>query len=525
MQGVIITSRTIAPSDDKYNFYSGKGYTEYLEDLEKHWNEKEDGKIPEKMLSLMKEAQKQATFLNYQGREEKFSGKSGEKHLPLFDKYGNTYFANSAKNEIAKGSNVYSLVISLPEEISKLNKDTLDYNQAKSLAKTAFDNIMIANANRGFDAKYFNYDAVLHLGTKKSHIHMRIYQPKGTPKDKIMDRCSISLWGFNSAKLAIAQQLEGLKQSNKLMEDIYSSKVNLQKSFKSSVNLEYLNSLKNDKDIQKEGSKQLGKSLDALVKMQGACYKIFRQQPVNYHYVDKKTGKEVNKQGLNLSYDNLNVPVYKLEDIKEAKSLLPKDANYKDVENKLKELNKKKQLQPEQVAYKKLIQEFTKDVISVDQVLNKQNKEFNNFCETWKTDVLSKVGPSSKENQRNDRIEKVVEAKLNRSIINDFEKNVGNHIMKCVTAYINKNKYSPVKTNLTKKNIIGGICDLFSKMYVKNYKPSKNRHTDNSLSIKNISSNWMDLQLREFKQKMKLEKMAADRDITVEELKQELEIN
>ena len=520
MQGVIISSRTFKPGDDKYNFYSGNGYLEYLEDLEKHWNEKNDGEIPPKMLELIKQAKNQANFLDYERREKDFDGKSGESHLPLFFFYFNVYYAGTQQRTAAENSNIYSMVISLPEEISKLNKDTLDYNKAKVLARIAFDEIMKANAKWGFDSKYFNYDAVLHLGTKKSHLHIRLYQPKGTPESKIVERCCLSQWGFNQAKFAIAQEIEGLKQDSDLRDKIFKSKVKLQDSFKKTITLDFINNLSGKKEIRNEGQKYLDQKFNQLVDLQKQCYKLFKAQPVQYHYINHKNGKEVFKDGLDLKYANLSVPVYKLEDIKQAKKTLSENYTKEDLIEKLEEIGAKREIQPIQVIYKKQIDEFRSECIKIDQILNKNNQEFYGFCEDWKNNTLSKVGGSSKTNQRNDRMEEVLASQLNKKVFRDFEKNTGNHIIKCITNYSLKHSKSPTATKLLRKNCSGKIINDFNNCYYQYKKlPAM------AMNLENLYSNYIDIEIRKLKQQQKLEEIARNRNVTVEEIKEEFGIN
>lgn len=519
MQGVIISSRTFRPGDEKYDFYAGNGYLEYLQDLVKHWNEKKDGQIPPKMLQMIEEAKKQANFSQYQGRESKFDGKAGESHLPLFDKNGRVYYAGDDQLIAAEGSNVYSMVVSLPEEISNLNKDTLDYKKAKVLARIVFDEIMQANAKWGLDSKYFNYDAVLHLGTKKSHLHIRLYQPKETPKDKIVDRYCLSQWGFNQAKFAIAQEIEGLKEDSNLRDKIFNSKVKLQDSFKKTITIDFLRDLSNKKDIRDNGQKYLDEKFNQLVDLQKQCYKLFRQQPVQYHYINKKNEKEVYKDGLDLKYANLSVPVYKLEDIKEAKKQLPENFKKEELIKKLESLGAKKEIQPIQALYKQQMDNFTKECINVDQILNKENKEFYQFCEEWKDNTLSKVGVSSRTNQRKDRMEKVLDAQLNKKVFRDFYKNAGNHIMKCITNYSLKHSKSPTATKLLRKNCSGKIINDFNQSYCQYKKlPSMGMELDN------LYANYVDIEIRKLKQQQKLEEIAKNQNKTVQEIKEEFGI-
>ena len=58
------------------------------------------------------------------------------------------------------------------------------------------------------------------------------------------------------------------------------------------------------------------KMLNSMKKTQAQLFKLFRAQPQEHKYFDKKTNKWVEKTGIQLSYDNLLVPTYTLADLK-----------------------------------------------------------------------------------------------------------------------------------------------------------------------------------------------------------------
>jgi hypothetical protein len=286
--GIIINHHCYLPQEPEYEFYAGDGYTKYMEDEKKHQLEKPDGTLSSESVSNLEEHKRQS-FAQYEAREGLFEGKGGDSHLILFNKYGNEYNANRSQRA-AKNSIIYSLVISFNLETSKLNN--FDKDKAKKIAQHTFLKIMNANKKWGFDSNYFNYDAVLHKNTGRHHIHMRIYQPQNTPKEKIMDRMKLSQWGFNEAKFEIANSIEGLKEN----KEIFTQKKQFEEKFKE-IHGNLLKTL-SESQIRTECKKELDFKFNVLCKHQASVYKLFKAQPNSFTYQDRKTGKTVQKTGL-----------------------------------------------------------------------------------------------------------------------------------------------------------------------------------------------------------------------------------
>jgi hypothetical protein len=391
------------------------------------------------------------------------------------------------------------LVISFDKKISKLNED-MDISKAKEIARIAFRNIVNANKKYGFDEKFLNYDAVLHKNTGKYHIHMRMYQPKYTPDTKMVNRMKLVNRGFSEAKFNIANIIKGLEEN----KEIYVKKSNLENDIKD-INRSFLKSL-DEKQIRSHATEELSKLFNGLKKQQAAVFKLFKAQPVEYSYFDNNKHTNAKQKGLALFYDNLSVPCYSLKDLKE---------------NNIDESNKK--LQPEQITYKTMLDNYAKAIVEYDQALNKQSREFNKFCEEYKKDRIDKLAGNEKtvEGGMKELIDKKVETK----IFNDLNKNVGNEVIRCVAACNvankGKNKASPTKTKLSRCACNGNIQKQIHESFQKYNHDVKNNTVDINV-LKPLDEKYLDKQIRDEKNKEKLEQIANDLGISVAEVRQKL---
>lgn len=117
-------------------------------------------------------------------------------------------------------------------------------------------------------------------------------------------------------------------------------------------------------------------------------------------------------------------------------------------------------------------------------------------------------------------MEEVLASQLNKKVFRDFEKNTGNHIIKCITNYSLKHSKSPTATKLLRKNCSGKIINDFNNCYYQYKKlPAM------AMNLENLYSNYIDIEIRKLKQQQKLEEIARNRNVTVEEIKEEFGIN
>ncbi|MDR2821334.1 MAG: hypothetical protein LBV53_00055 [Mycoplasmataceae bacterium] len=467
-----------------------------MADKKKHKLEGSNGILSDESISKLQEnfiAKERLHLSKVEGFE-----KDDIADIPLFDKFGNEYSARKNHTATAFGSIIYSMVISFPKDVTNLNNINLP--KAKEIAHKTFLKIMESNKKYGFDSSYFNYDGAFHKKKDQNHIHMRIYQPKGTPKDKIMTRMKLSQWGFNEAKFDIANMLEGVREDKK----VFDVKKELEEQFKF-TNKNLLNSL-SEKQVKSLAEKELSSEFDNLRKAQARVFKLFQTQPNKYSYYNKKTAQNVQKSGLALYYDNLSVPIYSQDDLKLVKN---GEKQIEDCEKKIQE---------EQIIYKSNLDKYVANVMKFDETLNKDNKNFIEFCNIYKKDRLDKLAGNEKE--ADDNMEAVVDMKMNKRIYVDFAKNLGNEVIKCVSsankANKGKAKASPTKTKLLRTACSGNVQKEIHDQY-------KQWSKVNFLEIgvlKTLSDKYLDEQLKKDRQNEKLKHIAEKQGISLDELKE-----
>ncbi|MDR2369265.1 MAG: hypothetical protein LBD63_01385, partial [Mycoplasmataceae bacterium] len=180
-------------------------------------------------------------------------------------------------------------------------------------------------------------------------------------------------------------------------------------------------------------------------------------------------------------------------------------------------------IQPEQIIYKGIINKYTDALIQFDQNLNREYKEFYRFCEIWKNNRLDKLAGVEKNINKLDRMGHVVDINLDQRVFKDMQTNIGNNVIKFVTA-VNvanqgKNKSSPVKTKLSRIACIGNSQNFIHNEF--NCRQS-NLKLPPINNLKLLSNKYLDEQIRKDKRLQKMKEIAVKQNKTVGEIEQEL---
>ena len=440
---IIIRHEAILPTDDRYEYYSSSsGYKEYLQDEEVHPQLNNEQK-PEKVKKSIKE---------YLAREGEWENKGGLSHLQLWTNKGKEYIPEP----VVKGSNIYSFVISFDPELSK-QKNFTD-KELKIYTDILYKNIM-SNMVNEFNSKYFKYYATAHrrnMITKDhpmdhTHIHFVLYQPENTPSNFIATRYKLKQRIFKQTQMMIGLKIPELNLISK--QEVFEKKQSVEQLYK-----EYLQKIKDNKiNLHSLTESTTDKMLNSMKKTQAQLFKLFRAQPQEHKYFDKKTNKWVEKTGIQLSYDNLLVPTYTLADLKLVK------------QNKKKLSECKKEVSQTQIIAKNEIDKFVATIISADKNLNKTNKKFVDFCEKYENNLVKNLAGNPKNPDAKNGFANFVKEDLNDTVFNDFKRNLGNETIRCVTA-LNTSKSGNARTTTSRrKKLITRIQSKVASGYVSSH--------------------------------------------------------
>lgn len=482
------------PEDPAYKFYSSNGIDDYLLNDKLHTCEDENGFISKEMSEHL--------YDQYMLREGVFKHKDSQKHLIMFDKYGNDISDKSKRDKLHDKTNVYSLVISLRDDIS-LNNDIGAI--AQKTCDVFFKQFGIKMGKYGVDPKYFNYRAVIHKNTENHHIHIKMYQTEETPNNKIVKKGKIPEIVFAATKVIVAKELNGMFMDTEKM-DTATAKYKAQ-WIKFEKNR--MANLQNPTKAFKEDPRD---KMRKLAKLQAGLYNLYKQQLDLIKFQDKY-GKWIEKQGTRLTYESLSKPIHSLEQLEQ----INKDPK---VANKF-----KKAVQPEQIELKKMIDAYVLDITKRDLELNAKSEQYQKYTSEFYKALNKQLNPS---NEKNKDVKPYLDLQKQKRF-DDMKATIGNMIIRDLASFnkINKNqKFQNVKehqatwqrkkSSRIQNRISMGFDGRVQKEIHRMFHQNTNRQTFKLISFG--SGGEFESFVKKELHRAELEKMAAEQGISLKEL-------